>query len=86
MSDEEYYSLLRGMKIVDTFMVQIDDNIFPCLVIESLMGNRFHMIVSRDPEQNGPGFLYWYEVEEQNHYWDLLFTLNGLFRGSRNGN
>ena len=61
MTDEQYYSMLRGMKIIDTYMVDIDgDGLFPCLVIENLMGDRFEMMVCQDPEQNGPGFLAWY--------------------------
>lgn len=67
VTEEEYYSLLRGMKIIDTYMVDAGDcydQPFPCLVLENLIGDRFRMLVCRDPEQNGPGFLVWDQVPE----------------------
>ena len=65
-SMDDYYSQLKGMQIIHTFMLDLGEfysDKFPCLVLQDIAGNIYHMIVSRDPEQNGPGFLHWDMIE-----------------------
>jgi hypothetical protein len=65
LTEDEYYSQLRGMNIVDTYMLDLGEYYsapFPCLVVEDLEGNRYEILVSRDREQNGPGILFWDQI------------------------
>jgi hypothetical protein len=63
-TDEEYYSQLKGMTIIDTKMMNLGDfygKLVPTLTLQDLFGNKYQVFVFCDAEENGPGHLSMYE-------------------------
>lgn len=57
-----YYSALINCRVVDVKVnAQIDDyseELWPVIVFEDANGEQFECEISRDPEGNGPGFMF----------------------------
>lgn len=54
------YTFLVGMTIVDAYMIDFGEyynDLFPCLLVENKQGEKYELIISRDPEKNGPGVI-----------------------------
>lgn len=58
---EGYYSAMKGCKVVDISVEYDGEYVWPVLVCEKTINGKteqFVIEIARDPEGNGPGFLF----------------------------
>jgi hypothetical protein len=53
-----YLKQLVGCTITEAFAVSDDSGIWPVIVATRQDGTKFNLEISRDPEGNGPGFIF----------------------------
>jgi hypothetical protein len=62
MSEQEfynkYYGALKGAKIIDAGAKEQDDEVWPFIKVQMENGDEMECEISRDPEGNGPGFMF----------------------------